>query len=91
MPLTSVLLRLPTSGQDLLLENDVTALEAGGYLFADHFDALGKELPVSLYVGPGGELASGPMPTDDANVLRHPAEDPGESGHQALRGAAVNR
>ncbi|HYE95998.1 MAG TPA: PQQ-dependent sugar dehydrogenase [Rubricoccaceae bacterium] len=35
--LNSVILRVPANAQDLVLPNDLGALEAGGYLFADGF------------------------------------------------------
>ena len=35
IPLTSVLLRVPTTARNLILPNDEAKLQAGGYLFAD--------------------------------------------------------
>ena len=52
VPLTSAILRVPTTGEELLeLPNDETALTAGGYLFAD-----GVRNSFDLAFAPNGDL-----------------------------------
>jgi glucose/arabinose dehydrogenase len=51
VPITSAIIRVPSNGDSIILENDAEALSSGGFLFADgvrnHFD---------IVAGPNGHL-----------------------------------
>ena len=64
-PLTSVILRIPAAGTDLVLPNDRQALEDGGYIFA-----VGNRNTADLAFAPNGDLF-GPDNAGDR-------DDPGE-------------
>ena len=50
-PLTAKIIRVPTSASNLILSNDLTALKAAGYVFAE-----GTRNAFSLAFGPGDDL-----------------------------------